>query len=83
MRAPPNQMSERVTRVGSCPWQTGPLKVNPHTFSIPIGSSGGCQIRTSVASEISKGIVDYALSSSTSAFASFRSTVLNSSVNQL
>jgi hypothetical protein len=43
MRALPNQMSERVIRIGSCPWQARPLKGNCQTFSIPISSSEGCQ----------------------------------------
>jgi hypothetical protein len=46
MGALPNQMSERVTRVGSCPWQARPLKANRQTFSIPISSSEGCQVPT-------------------------------------
>ena len=46
MRALPNQMSERVTRVGSGPWQARPLKANHQTFSIPISSSEGCQQQT-------------------------------------
>jgi hypothetical protein len=46
MRALRNQMSERVTRVGSRPWQACPLKANCHTFSIPISSSVGCHEAT-------------------------------------
>ena len=46
MRALPNQMSERVTRVGSRPWQACPLKANCQIFSIPISSSAECHFRT-------------------------------------
>jgi hypothetical protein len=46
MRALPDQMSERATRLGSCPWQSRLLKANWQTFSIPINSSEGCQLPT-------------------------------------
>jgi hypothetical protein len=55
MRALPNQMSERVTRVGSRPWQACPLKANCQTFSIPISSSVGCQKRSFLRGAASAG----------------------------
>ena len=41
-----------------------------------------CQIRTFIADEILKSVVDYGLSSSSSAFASLRSAVSKPSVNR-
>src|ERR1700730_13169944 len=63
MRALPNQMSERVTPVGSCLWQARPLKANCQTFSIPISSSEGCHIRTFTVDEAAraKSAVGHAL----------------------